>query len=315
MDRHEPPVDGERLTAETAGRFFGGQPIDLSRFTEIDDRGAKILSRSKDALRLDALRRLSDEAAQWLGRHEGEIFLGSLEEISDVGVEYLSRHARAVVPASIADRIVAARQERRRAEEQARAEKAARRRSYRSRSGPPERKFVDAQALVVPADGEIRFFRRDREMFGFLSNFCEAPIEIDGETWRSTEYYYQAQKSFDPDYRAAVRKAEAPGHVKRLASYPAPDRPASLRRQSWFEGRTELIRPDWQEAKFAIMERAVYAKFTQNADLKAALLATGDARIVEDSESDSYWGIGPDGNGENRLGKLLMRLREELRQD
>jgi N-glycosidase YbiA len=308
------PLDGERLTAEIAGRFLCGQAIDLPRFSEIDDVGAKLLGRSKRPLRLDGIRRLSDQAAAHLGRHASELFLSALEEISEVGIGHLSRHRQIVVPPSIADRIDAARRLREEAEVRLRdAETAAKAAAERSQRGPPERKFVDAAVLVVPADGEIRFFRRDREMFGFLSNFCEAPIAIDGEIWRSTEYYYQAQKSFDPEFQNAIRQAGGPGHVKRLASFPSPDRPAGLRKQSWFDGRTELIRADWQEAKFAVMERAVQAKFTQNADLRAALLATGDARIVEDSESDSYWGIGPDGGGENRLGVLLMKLRDDLR--
>ena len=64
----------------------------------------------------------------------------------------------------------------------------------------------------------------------------------------------------------------------------------------------------------AIMRKALVAKFTQHDDLRAILLGTGDAQLVEHTTNDSYWGDGGDGSGKNRLGQLLMSVREELRQ-
>ncbi len=61
------------------------------------------------------------------------------------------------------------------------------------------------------------------------------------------------------------------------------------------------------------MTDAVRAKFTQHDELRALLLATGDAKIVEHTVNDSYWGDGGDGSGRNMLGQILMRVREELR--
>ena len=58
---------------------------------------------------------------------------------------------------------------------------------------------------------------------------------------------------------------------------------------------------------------ALYAKFTQHERLTKMLLDTGDRKLVEHTTRDSYWGDGGDGSGQNRLGKLLMKLREELR--
>ena len=43
------------------------------------------------------------------------------------------------------------------------------------------------------------------------------------------------------------------------------------------------------------------------------LLDTKDAELVENSPIDSYWGRGKDWNGENKLGKMLMKLREEIK--
>ncbi len=70
---------------------------------------------------------------------------------------------------------------------------------------------------------------------------------------------------------------------------------------------------DWESVKDQIMHEAVLAKFTQHADLRETLLGTGNARIVEHTEKDRYWGDGGDGSGRNWLGQILMQVREELR--
>ena len=62
------------------------------------------------------------------------------------------------------------------------------------------------------------------------------------------------------------------------------------------------------------MRDAVRAKFTQHDDLRALLLSTGDAMLVEHTENDDYWGDGGDGSGRNMLGQILMQIRTELRQ-
>ena len=77
--------------------------------------------------------------------------------------------------------------------------------------------------------------------------------------------------------------------------------------------RKRPLRRDWEGVKEQVMLDALRAKFTQHDELKAVLLGTGDAMLVEHTERDSYWGDGGDGSGKNRLGRLLMRVREELR--
>ena len=65
------------------------------------------------------------------------------------------------------------------------------------------------------------------------------------------------------------------------------------------------------------MFQGLKAKFTQHEDLREKLLSTGDAIIVEHTKKDTYWGDGGDqGTGEigkNVLGKLLVRVREEIK--
>ena len=165
--------------------------------------------------------------------------------------------------------------------------------------------------LPMPDDNRILFFKRDREIFGFLSNYYDAPISIEGEAWRSTEFYYQAQKSHDPEYREAIRNATSADHAKGIGSDPR--RSKKARKRSWFTGRLDALRTDWHEVKWSVMETAVRAKFQLNQQLQALLLRTGEAEIVEDSTHDPFWGVGRDGRGENRMGRLLMQVRQEIR--
>jgi hypothetical protein len=61
------------------------------------------------------------------------------------------------------------------------------------------------------------------------------------------------------------------------------------------------------------MYQAFKAKFAQHPELRALLLSTGDAELVEHTDKDSYWGDGGDGNGRNVFGQILRQVRAELR--
>jgi N-glycosidase YbiA len=165
--------------------------------------------------------------------------------------------------------------------------------------------------LAIPDDNRVLYFERDRAAFRFLSHFFPAPIHMDGETWATVEHYYQAQKSHDPTYRQAIRDTLSPGMAKRLAA--PPQAPRRVSGQSWFRKNGTLPRPDWHDVKLGIMRRADMAKFTQHSKLGDLLLATGDAELVEDSSYEPYWGIGPDGQGLNWAGRIIMEVREQLR--
>jgi len=141
----------------------------------------------------------------------------------------------------------------------------------------------------------IRFFSKSDTHREF-SNFAPFPIDLDGERWPTTEHYYQAQKFTDPDLRQSIRQAEQPIIAKTLA-----------------DANKAAIRPDWDAIKDEVMYRAVRRKFELHPALKAMLLATGTEEIAEANPADSYWGIGRDGTGLNKLGKIMARIREELR--
>jgi len=77
--------------------------------------------------------------------------------------------------------------------------------------------------------------------------------------------------------------------------------------------RSYRLRSDWEQVKDDIMFEAVLTKFRTHRQLVELLLSTGGRTIVENAPVDAYWGCGPDGLGHNRLGPILMAVRDRLR--
>jgi N-glycosidase YbiA len=141
------------------------------------------------------------------------------------------------------------------------------------------------------------FFYNAGDEHGEFSNFALYPVTLREEQWPTTEHFFQAQKFEDPEAQEEIRRAKTPGIAKKLG-----------------QDRSKPLRRDWESVKDAIMREAVEAKFRQHDDLRALLLATGDATLVEHTENDAYWGDGGDGSGRNMLGRILMEVRERLRE-
>lgn len=134
------------------------------------------------------------------------------------------------------------------------------------------------------------------EPYRFLSNFYEASVEYGGLVYGSNEAAFQAQKCLSDEGKAQFT-ALSPGKSKNI-------------------GRRVQLRPDWEQVKVGFMEEIVRAKFTQHPELADMLLATGDRALVEGNHwGDTCWGVDTrTGQGENHLGKILMKVRAELRQ-
>ncbi|HEX8283472.1 MAG TPA: NADAR family protein [Pyrinomonadaceae bacterium] len=141
----------------------------------------------------------------------------------------------------------------------------------------------------------IKFYKVS-EPFGCFSNFAAHPVELDGKVWPTSEHYFQAQKFAGTEFEEAIRLVKSPMIAARMG-----------------RDRSKPLRADWERVKDEVMRRAVLAKFTQHAELRDILLATGDALLVEHTRNDSYWGDGGDGRGRNMLGRILASVREELR--
>ena len=140
------------------------------------------------------------------------------------------------------------------------------------------------------------YFYAQTDAYSEFSNFAPYGIEMDGVWWPTTEHYFQAQKFADAGYREKIRRESRPKGAKTLGMT-----------------RAYPLRSDWEEVKDSIMRHAILAKFRTHKRLAELLDGTGDRQIVENAPTDNYWGCGPDGAGLNRLGSILMSVREELR--
>ncbi len=133
-----------------------------------------------------------------------------------------------------------------------------------------------------------------RGKYNFLSNFSGHRVKYDGVTWETSEHAYQAAKTHDKDEKTMIQLCLTPGASKKA-------------------GKKITLRDDWDQVKLGIMDRIVHSKFAGNSSLTRKLLATEDAEIIEgNSWGDSYWGV-CEGKGQNNLGKILMKVRGEIR--
>ena len=140
----------------------------------------------------------------------------------------------------------------------------------------------------------IYFYAKTDPNYEF-SNFSQYGIEMEGVWWDTVEHYFQAQKFENKDYQEKIRR-----------SYEAKDA-INLGRT-----RDVPIRTDWEEIKDSIMKTGVLKKFETHPSLTKLLLSTKNQEIIESSPHDYYWGCGADGSGENRLGKILMEVRQYI---
>ena len=141
--------------------------------------------------------------------------------------------------------------------------------------------------------------------FAFLSNFSNSPIPIsDGvDTFiaKTMEHFFQASKTPNMKEFLDILAADTPGKAKRL-------------------GRRCMLYNDWEETKINVMESGLRLKFS-NPTLKAKLLATGNEPLEEGNHwHDNFWGncyCDKCKNivGQNNLGKLLMKLRNEYMEE
>ena len=131
--------------------------------------------------------------------------------------------------------------------------------------------------------------------YDFLSNFYPCEITFDGLSFRNSEAVYQAQKTLCVNERKCFCNLTG-GQSKR-------------------KGQSILIRSDWNKIKDSIMLEVCKAKFSQNQSLTHDLLKTDGYFLIEGNNwSDFYWGV-CNGKGKNKLGNILMKIREELKEN
>lgn len=132
--------------------------------------------------------------------------------------------------------------------------------------------------------------------YRWLSNFYPASVTYMGIYFTTAEHAYQAAKCAKKEDAYIIADLPSPADAKR-------------------KGKRVTMRDDWEDVKDDIMYDIVYLKFASHPTLTKKLLDTGDDTLMEGNYwNDTYWGVDKrSGRGQNKLGKILMRVREELR--
>lgn len=132
--------------------------------------------------------------------------------------------------------------------------------------------------------------------YEFLSNFFVRHFAYRDVVYSSAEHAYQAAKAITTEDHNLVMNAKTPREARRL-------------------GQKIAMREDWEEVRVPTLHAILVAKFHQHPDLLATLLETSPKLLIEGNTwGDRFWGAVYERNawtGENNLGKLLMKLRDE----
>lgn len=130
-----------------------------------------------------------------------------------------------------------------------------------------------------------------------FDNFSAFTVKWRGKLYPTAEHAYQAAKFDQETVVERIRNAPSAHESKKLGNDPV---------------LQHLVRPNWQEVKHAIMEEILRAKLAQHEYVQKKLRASRGMLLVEDSHHDDHWGRGENWDGENRLGKIWMKIRDEL---
>ena len=160
--------------------------------------------------------------------------------------------------------------------------------------------------------GLIGFYHEDED-YGCFSNWFLSDFEYAGKKYSSVEQYMMYQKV------AMFQKYELEDQIMRT------NNPAIIKKlgRTHFDNFNSEV---WNSVSYTIVKRGVKAKFAQNLELLYELLNTGDSVLMECSKNDKIWGIGIDieseerynpasWKGKNQLGRILMSVRDELREE
>lgn len=178
----------------------------------------------------------------------------------------------------------------------------------------PEKKTRKLRkATDCPCEKPVLFSQpgEDKGEFRTFSNQAEYPIQISDVRFPTVEHYFQATKAKefgDDEIYEKILKTPSGKAVKALG-----------------KKVKNFIKESWDDKRLEIMMRGVKAKFVQHPELQKQLMATGSRPIGEADARDSFWGIGTSENteksadvakwkGQNRLGKIIMALRDEFKQ-
>lgn len=152
--------------------------------------------------------------------------------------------------------------------------------------------------ISTHSDAEIKGFFGE---YRFLSNFWPAEVMLDDVVYSSVENAYQAAK-YPKDIRGYFQKCTAKEAIVYVREHPL----------------NEELLQRWEELKLGIMEKLLLQKFDERVHQEMyQKLQETKGRVLEETNywGDKFWGVHKTdvcepGVGENNLGKLLMKVRD-----
>ena len=131
----------------------------------------------------------------------------------------------------------------------------------------------------------------DCEQISELAYLENDEAKFEKPKFKTLEHAFQASKTLVKSEQEEIINAVTAKAAKRL-------------------GKRCTLRPDWETKKLSIMDRLVRDKFSQHFSLKLKLLNLEGVKLIQ-GNSDGFWGVASDGEGENHLGKILMKVRND----
>ena len=130
-----------------------------------------------------------------------------------------------------------------------------------------------------------------------FDNFAPFQIDWRDKLYPTTEHAYQAAHFIEtnPELAEQVRLCRSPREASDYAN-----------------DNKDQDDPDWKQKRVGFMEEIVRCKLHQHDYIKNTLLNTGDKYIVEMNDDDEFWGWGKNHDGQNQLGVIWMKLRDEI---
>ncbi len=143
----------------------------------------------------------------------------------------------------------------------------------------------------------IEFYKEFGDL-GYLANYSNHSFVVDNVLYKTVEHYYQAMKYDDEEIRDRIIKAETPKEASNIG-----------------RDRNNKRIDNFKSIKNEVMYKGILEKFRQNRDIAYKLIETRNSLIGEATIDEYYWGLGKDKSGENNIGKILVKVREQIKKE
>ena len=141
-------------------------------------------------------------------------------------------------------------------------------------------------------------FYKEFGPLGYLANYSNHGFYKNGIYYKTVEHYYQSEKFDNKEIKEKIINATTPKEASNIG-----------------RDRNNIRKPNFKQIKDEVMYEGVLEKFRQNKDIQEKLLETGNEEIREMTIDEYYWGVGKDQSGENHIGRILMRVRDKIKEE